>query len=128
MKGREKLYLDSLWTGFSFDPKTFSAAKKDYFAKQYAAEGHMRAGFEWFRALPQDAKDNKELAKSKLNMPVLSVGGEKAMGQQLADTVKLLAPQAKTIVLSNTGHWLMEENPKATLQALEDFLKTETLK
>lgn len=128
VKGHEKLYFDSLWSGFSADPKTFPNAKKDYFAKQYAAEGHMRAGFEWFKALPQDAKDNKVLAKNKLQMPVLSVGGEKSMGQALADTVKLVAPHAKTIVLPNTGHWLLEENPKATLQALEDFLKAETLK
>jgi pimeloyl-ACP methyl ester carboxylesterase len=123
VKGREKLYLDALWTGFSADPKSFPEAKKDYFAKQYAAPGHMKAGFEYFRTFPQDAIDNKKFAATKLTMPVLSVGGEKALGQVLADTMKVVAPQVQAVVLKNTGHWLMEENPKEALDALENFLK-----
>lgn len=123
VKGREKMYLDHLWTTFSADPKTFPDAKKNYFTKQYAAPGHMRAAMAWFKAFPQDAKDNKEFAKTQLPMPVLSIGGEKAMGGALAATMKLVAPQAQGVTLKNTGHWLMEENPKATIEALENFLK-----
>jgi pimeloyl-ACP methyl ester carboxylesterase len=123
VKGREKMYLDHLWTTFSADPKTFPEAKKNYFTKQYAAPGHMRAAMAWFKAFPQDAKDNKELAKTQLPMPVLSIGGEKALGEPLAATMKLVASQVQTVTLKNTGHWLMEENPKATIEALESFLK-----
>lgn len=123
VKGREKMYLDHLWTTFSADPKTFPDAKKNYFAKQYAAPGHMRAAMAWFKAFPQDAKDNKEFAKTQLPMPVLSIGGEKAMGGPLAATMKIVAPQTKEVTLKNTGHWLMEENPNATIEALESFLK-----
>ena len=38
----------------------------------------MRAGFEYYRAFPIDAKENKEsLAKEgKLQMPVLALGGD----------------------------------------------------
>ncbi|MBC7712814.1 MAG: alpha/beta hydrolase [Rhizobacter sp.] len=90
--------------------------------KQYAAPGHMRAAINWFKAFPQDAKDNKELSKTLLSMPVLSIGGEKAMGNPLAATMKIVAPQAEGITLKNTGHWLMEENPTATIEALETFL------
>lgn len=122
VKGREKQYLDHLWVSFSADPKTFPNAKKDYFAHQYAAPGHMRAAMAWFKAFPQDAKDNKELAKNQLPMPVLSIGGEKAMGGPLAATMKIVAPHAQGITLKNTGHWLMEENPRATIEALERFL------
>lgn len=123
VKGREKQYLDHLWTSFSADPKTFPDAKKNYFAKQYAAPGHMRAAMEWFKAFPQDAKDNKELSKKQLAMPVLSIGGDKAMGGPLAATMKIVAPQSETVIFKNVGHWLMEENPKATIEALDNFLK-----
>ncbi len=123
VKGREKAYLDHLWTTFSADPKTFPDAKKNYFTKQYAAPGHMRAAMEWFKAFPQDAKDNKELSKKQLTMPVLSIGGEKAMGGPLAATMKIVSPNAQTVTLKNVGHWLMEESPKATIEALDNFLK-----
>ena len=37
----------------------------------------MRAGFEYYRSFPQDAKDNKELAATaKLTMPVLVLSGD----------------------------------------------------
>jgi hypothetical protein len=36
----------------------------------------MRAGFEYYRAFPQDAIENENYSKTKLTMPVLAVGGE----------------------------------------------------
>lgn len=123
VKGREKVYLDALWTGFSANPKTFPDAKKNYFASQYAAKGHMKAGFEWFKAFPQDAIENKELAKTKLEMPVLVIGGEKAMGAPLLASLKLVANDVQGVILPNTGHWLMEENTEETMKALKNFVK-----
>lgn len=123
VKGREKQYLNHLWTTFSANPKTFPEAKKNYFAKQYAAPGHMRAAMAWFKSFPKDAEDNRELSKTQLKMPVLSIGGEKAMGGPLAATMKIVAPQTKVLIYPNVGHWLMEENPAQTVKDLEDFLK-----
>jgi pimeloyl-ACP methyl ester carboxylesterase len=123
VKGREKQYLNHLWNTFSANPKTFPEAKKNYFAKQYAAPGHMRAAMAWFKAFPKDAEDNRELSKTTLTMPVLSIGGEKAMGGPLAATMKIVAPQAQGITYPNVGHWLMEENPAETVRDLEAFLK-----
>lgn len=123
MKGRDKMYLDHLWTTFSANPKSFPEAKKNYFAKQYAAPGHMRAAMACLKAFPQDAKDNRELAKMKLTMPVLSIGGEKAMGGPLGATMKLVAPHAQVITYPNVGHWLMEENPAQTTNDRVEFLR-----
>jgi pimeloyl-ACP methyl ester carboxylesterase len=55
-------------------------------------------------------------------MPVLSIGGAKANGAALGEQVKLVATDASVIVLENTGHWMMEENPQATMDALIKFL------
>jgi pimeloyl-ACP methyl ester carboxylesterase len=122
VKGREKDYLNALWNGFSANPASFPDEKKNYFAKQYAAPGHMKAGFEWFKAFPQDAVENREFAKTKLTMPVLVIGGEKAMGIPLEATMKVVAPDLHSVIIPNTGHWLLEENPTATIKALADFL------
>jgi pimeloyl-ACP methyl ester carboxylesterase len=55
-------------------------------------------------------------------MPVLAIGGGKANGQLLGDQMKLVATNAKMVVLKNSGHWVMEERPKATMDALLGFL------
>ena len=55
-------------------------------------------------------------------MPVLSIGGEKSLGKELAAQMKLVADNVNVIVLPNTGHWILEERKKETTDALLNFL------
>ncbi len=55
-------------------------------------------------------------------MPVLAIGGEKSLGQALGQQMKLVASDVTVIVLPDTGHWLMEEQSKETMGALQKFL------
>jgi len=55
-------------------------------------------------------------------MPVLSIGGEKSLGYELADQMKLVASDVTVVVLRDTGHWISEESPKETTDALAKFL------
>ena len=57
--GRERIYLDRFWNEFSADPKSFSEASREHYARLYAQPGAMRAGFSQFAAFDQDAIDNK---------------------------------------------------------------------
>ncbi len=123
MEGREFILLDSLWTTFSADPKTFPLADKEYYAKQYARPGRMRAGFAWFAAFPQDAADNREFVKTKLKMPVLAMGGERSLGTPLVATMKEAADSVEGVVVKGCGHWMTEECPTQTIEALQNFLK-----
>ena len=75
-----------------------------------------------FPAEVEKAKDFEELSRTKLAMPVLSIGGAKANGTALGEQAKLVAADATIVVLENTGHWLMEENPQETMDALTKFL------
>ena len=51
----------------------------------------MRAGFEVFRAFPQDARDFAQFAQVKLTMPMLVLSGEKASGEFLIQQGRLVA-------------------------------------
>jgi pimeloyl-ACP methyl ester carboxylesterase len=55
-------------------------------------------------------------------MPVLSIGGEKSLGTELAEQMKLVATDVTVLVLKDTGHWILEERPKETTDALVKFL------
>jgi pimeloyl-ACP methyl ester carboxylesterase len=83
----------------------------------------MRAGWAYFVVFPATATEFAELAKTKISMPVLSVGGEKANGEALGRQVRLVATDVRVVVVPGSGHWLMEEKPKETMAALEGFLK-----
>lgn len=53
---------------------------------------------------------------------MLSIGGDKSLGDALGQQMKLVASDVTVVVLKNTGHWLMEERPKETIDALIKFL------
>jgi pimeloyl-ACP methyl ester carboxylesterase len=121
--GRERIYLDRFWNEFSADPKKFSEASRAHYARLYAQPGAMHAGFSQFQAFDQDAIDNKAfVAKGKLPMPVLAVGGEKSFGPTMAVVMRAAATDVHEAIVPNSGHWVMEENPGATIALVSDFL------
>lgn len=124
VKGRERIYLDRFWNDFSADPKNFDEASRRHYAKLYARSGAMHAGFEQFHAFDQDAIDNKAfLEKGLLPMPVLAIGGAKSFGPMMATDARAAATNVQEAVIPGAGHWLMEEQPDATIAVIMDFLK-----
>ncbi|HEV2749988.1 MAG TPA: alpha/beta hydrolase [Gemmatimonadales bacterium] len=123
VKGRERIYIEHYWNDFAADKRHSipEAARRAYTAA-YARPGRMRAGWAYFVSFPKAARDFAHLAQTKLTMPVLSIGGEKANGALLGQQVKLVASDASFLVLKDTGHWLLEERPKETTEALMKFL------
>ncbi|HYI83824.1 MAG TPA: alpha/beta hydrolase [Acetobacteraceae bacterium] len=121
--GRERIYLDRFWNEFSADPKAFGEASRAHYASLYARPGAMRSGFTQFAAFDQDARDNQAfLAEGKLAMPVLAVGGAASFGPTMAAVMRFAADDVQEVVIPGSGHWLMEEQPAATVAALRAFL------
>jgi pimeloyl-ACP methyl ester carboxylesterase len=121
--GRERIYFEHFWNDFAADAK-HSVPERDrrFYAKEYARPGGMRAGFEYFRAFEQDAKDFAGFAQKALAMPVLVLSGEKAGGEFLIQQGKLVATNVEGVVVRGSGHWLMEEAPELVIPKLVEFL------
>ena len=123
VQGRERIYFDYFWNDFAAD-KTHSIPEADRkaYAAAYARPGRMHAGWAYFVSFLQAAKDFAQLSQTKLTMPVLTIGGDKSLGEALGQQAKLVATDATVVVLKNTGHWVLEEQPKETTEALQKFL------
>jgi pimeloyl-ACP methyl ester carboxylesterase len=123
VQGRERTYFDYFWNDFAAD-KTHSIPEADRkaYAAAYARPGRMHAGWAYFVSFLQAAKDFAQLSQTQLTMPVLSIGGDKSLGEALGQQVKLVATHVTVIVLKDTGHWVLEERPKETTEALQKFL------
>jgi pimeloyl-ACP methyl ester carboxylesterase len=123
VNGRERIYFEHFWNDFAAD-RTKSVSDKDrrFYAKSYAQPGAMRAGFEVFRAFDQDAKDFAGFAKTKLNVPMLVLSGEKAGGQFLIDQGKMVDNNVEGVIVSGSGHWLVDEAPGQVIPKLVTFL------
>jgi pimeloyl-ACP methyl ester carboxylesterase len=123
VKGRERTYFEHFWNDFAADKtRSLPEADRAAYTAAYARPGRMRAGWAYFVSFQQAAKDFAELSKTKLTMPVLAIGGEKANGPLLGQQMKIVATDATMVVLKDTGHWVLEEQPKQTTEALLKFL------
>jgi pimeloyl-ACP methyl ester carboxylesterase len=124
VKGRERIYFEHFWNDFAAD-RTRSVPEVDrrIYAAAYARADGMRAGFEYFKAFEQDARDFAAFAATKLDMPVLVLTGEKASGTFLIEQAKLVATNVSGTVVKGSGHWLMDEAPEQVVPAILAFLR-----
>ena len=123
VKGRERTYFEHYWNDFAADKDhSIPEADRKAYTLAYSGPGRMRAGWAYFISFPQTAKDFAQFSHTKLTMPVLVIGGEKSRGDALGREAKEAASNVSVVILKNTGHWLMEEDPKETMDALVKFL------
>jgi pimeloyl-ACP methyl ester carboxylesterase len=123
VEGRERIYFSYFWNVLAADKnRSLSQADRDAYIAAYSRPGRMRAGWAYFVSFQQAAKDFAQLSQTRLTMPVLAIGGDKASGEALAKQMKLVASDVTVIVLKDTGHWIMEERPQETMDALVKFL------
>ena len=123
VEGRERIYFEHFWNNFAADKtRSIPEADREKYAAAYARPGRMHAGWEYFVSFQQAAADFAVLARTKLPMPVLAIGGERANGDVLGQQMRLVASDVTMVVLKDTGHWVMEERPRETMDALLSFL------
>lgn len=123
VQGREKIYFAYFWNDLAADKnRSLSVEDRAAYVAAYSRPGRMRAGWAYFASWPDTAKDFAQMAETQLKMPVLSIAGERASAAILGPQMKRVASDVKVIELKDTGHWLMEERPKETMDALIAFL------
>ena len=121
--GRERLYLDRFYNELSADPRHIDEATRAHYATLYSRPKAIHDAFAQFAAFRHDGVDNQAfLAEGKLTMPVLAIGGEKSFGQGFANEIQFAATNVRGLSIANSGHWLMEEQPEATMNAITGFL------
>jgi pimeloyl-ACP methyl ester carboxylesterase len=123
VQGRERIYFEHFWNDFAADKsRSIPEADREAYTAAYARAGRMRAGWAYFASFPRTAKDFARLSQTRLAMPVLVIGGDKSLGDVLAQQMKSVASDVTVVLLKNTGHWMLEEQLKGTIDALLRFL------
>jgi pimeloyl-ACP methyl ester carboxylesterase len=123
VRGGERTYFEYFWNDLAADKtRSLPAADREAYIAAYSRPERMHAGWVYFAAWPQTAKDFTQLAQSQLAIPVLTIGGDKSLGEVLGRQLKLVASDVTVVVLKDTGDWVMEERPKETTEALQKFL------
>jgi pimeloyl-ACP methyl ester carboxylesterase len=133
VQGKEMMYLSWFYHGLTYNSAAITQAAINEYVSHYSAPGAMRAGFEHYRAFPQDAIQNQNYSKTKLTMPVLALGGGylPTFGGNITMSaviygMKILAQNAQGITVPNSGHFIPEEQPDFVVDLLFKFFRNTT--
>ncbi len=125
--GRERILLDRFYNELSANPARIDDETRNHYAALYARPLAIHNAFSGqFAAFAQDAIDNQQLlAKGKLTVPVLAIGGDHSYGPHLATEIGFAAADVRAAVIAESGHWIMEEQPAQAVAVILSFLKGE---
>ena len=130
-RGREDIYLGWFYREFSWAPGAIGPKTVAEYLRTYRQPGAMRAGFAYYRALPDDAAANRALLETgfRLPMPVLAMGGEKTQSRGRAhepeQSMRRVAQNVTGILVPDCGHFLPEEQPEYVAAKLLEFFEGE---
>lgn len=123
--GREDLVVRWLFDNYGYRPTAIPEADQREYLRTYTTFGAFRAMLAFYRALPQDAEDNRAMLDrdGKLTMPVLALGGDKSFGRGLEciDSLRRVAADVRGGVVEACGHWIPEERPDVLSEELLRF-------
>lgn len=120
--GRERIFFDYFFDYISAHPDRITEEARTEYVRAYAEPGAMSAGFEWYRAFPQDIDFIKRSTLNKLTMPVLALGGDKVMGDFMEPMLRQVAEDVRGHVFTDCGHYVPEEKPDELVEQLRAFL------
>ncbi len=122
IEGKEDTYLNWFYD-WTYNQSAITSEAREEYIKQYSKPGALRAGFEYYRAVFEDAEQNKEYAKEKLDIPILTIGGEAGIGNFTTISFQKVANNVTGIMLPNTGHFIPEERPYFLIKQILEFFK-----
>jgi pimeloyl-ACP methyl ester carboxylesterase len=122
--GKEREFFTWWFTHLSGHPGAFGPDEIDAAAADYGGRESLRAGFGHYRTLLDDGAANRAWYDSggRLTMPVLAVGGERAVGNRLAEQIRPAASRVMAHVVPDAGHFVAEEHPGDLTRVLPRFL------
>ncbi|WP_405537389.1 alpha/beta fold hydrolase [Streptomyces antimycoticus] len=117
-------YPQVAYGGTSFGGKRtrspFTEAEINEYVRTYSRPDVLHAGFELYRSLDKDERDNTAAARINTRTLLLTATGS------LASTRPTLTPAlhniTRAVEIPTSGHWLAEENPEAVVREILSFI------
>lgn len=118
VQGHQTEYFAYFFDVLAASPASISAQFREEYAAAYRSDAALKAGFDFYRALSQDARDNRALAsRGTPRTPMLYVrgGGRRGIDPQayVAGFRAAGVEKLHLAVIPEVGHFIPEEAPQA---------------
>jgi pimeloyl-ACP methyl ester carboxylesterase len=123
VRGKERVFVEGFIDQYLAEKKAFGPTDYEFYARYLQEPGRFHAWMQMYRAIDTDVREDKQLRTAgPLKMPILAIGGEKALAAGVGAQWRGYATNVETRVLAGTGHWVTEERPQELTNLLLGFL------
>lgn len=122
--GREAAYFAYFYDAIAAHPGAVDEEARARYAAAYARPEALKTGLDWYRAFPQDERDNA-VYREPVDTPVLYLRGDREYAPIEPYLEGLRAAGLRRVeggLIPNSGHWSSEEQPDAVVAALCAFM------
>jgi pimeloyl-ACP methyl ester carboxylesterase len=122
--GHPRAYFDFFFDILSKDSSDIPSETRDVYAEAYSRPESLKAGFDWYRAFEEDAKENAIKPTAEIDVPVLYLRGSAEPGAISDYLDGLRAAGLSNVagdIIPDSGHFSADENPEALAERLMRF-------
>ncbi len=121
--GREREFFSAFaFDAFVFRKEAFSQSDLDGYISNQTRPGRLKAGLAYYRALLAGKDFFAANVTPPWTFPVLAIDGDHSMKGLTAQSFARIAPQLKSMLATDCGHFIQEEQAEFLAQTLLEFL------
>ena len=123
--GNERAFLTWFYEGYAVaKPEVFDTHVMDEYLRSFSGREGVLGSMGVYRAAFTTIDQTELLTKAKVKTPVVALGGEKGLGAEVGEMVKLVAETVDAHTLPGCGHFLPEECPASVIKHILTVAKT----
>ena len=124
-KGKEDIYVGWWFRDKVLKPGAIDPEDAPAYALAYARKGRMDAAFDYCRQIIADMEFNKRQFKAKSAIRLLAVGGDHSIAN-MGEALNPYFEKVTSLIITDSGHFVPEEQPEVLARALTGFLKPDS--
>jgi pimeloyl-ACP methyl ester carboxylesterase len=114
--GHERAFLTWFYDRHVVNKRALTPAAVDEYLRPFSGREGVLGALGIYRSAFQSIKQTEPLTRSKIQTPVVAIGGVKGLGARMGTMVRLVAADVKEVVLNDSGHFVPEERPDTVVR------------
>ena len=116
--GNERAFLTWFYDRHTINKGAITRGTIDEYLRTFSGREGVLGSMGIYRAAFQSIEQTERLTQSKVQTPVMAMGGVKGLGPRVSAMVRMVAANVKEVVLDDSGHFVPEERPDAVVNEI----------
>ena len=116
--GNERAFLTWFYDRHTINKDAIPPSVVNEYLRTFSGREGVLGSLGIYRAAFESIGQTEPLSQTKLQTPVVAMGGVQGLGAKVGAMVRLVAADVKEVVLDSSGHFIPEERPDAVVNEI----------